>query len=184
MSNKNVGKIFENQFKKSVPDYCCLERFKDTAQAYNVAKTTRFTHKNPCDYFMFDSHSKILYYFELKTTKSKSISFEDIEIDTKQNRMIHKHQIIGLVDRAKYEGVLPAFIFNFRDELTGNERTYYQYINDFMKMYYAIKQKKLSLNEIDLLRYNAIKIKGVKKRVHYIWDIDELLTNINQEMRG
>ena len=36
--SKNSGKVFEDDFRKSVPDYCFLHRLKDTAQSYNKSK--------------------------------------------------------------------------------------------------------------------------------------------------
>jgi hypothetical protein len=42
---------------------------------------------------------------------------------------------------------------------------------------------KVSVNEIDLILYNAIKISGEKKRVHYRWNIDEFFKNMNKECK-
>lgn len=170
----NSGKRFEHQFKLSVPDYCLLQRLKDTAQSYNNSKGTKFTWDNPCDFFMFDSISHILYCLELKTTKYKSMSFEDIYSDNEQNKMIHKHQILSLLDFSNFENVTAGFIFNFRDEDKEIERTYFQNIKDFDSM--CKKIDKASFNEIDLIMNgNAIKITGTKKRVNYQWNLDEFL---------
>lgn len=170
---KNTGKVFERQFEKSVPDYCLTHRLKDTAQSYNKSSNTRFTWQQPCDYFLFDTIKRLFYCLELKSTKSKSMTFEDIDLEKQQSKMIHKHQILALDDFSKYDNVIAGFMFNFRDEKNNVERTYFQNIKMFMKMYNDINKK--SFNEMDLILNGAIKIKGDKKRVHYIWNIDEFL---------
>lgn len=170
----NIGKKFENQFKLSVPDYCLLQRLHDPPQSFVKNKSTKFSAKNPCDFFLFDSISHILYCLELKTTKYKSMSFEDVESDDKQNKMIHKHQILSLLNFSKFENVTAGFILNFRDEKSGVERTYFQNITNFYSM--CQKINKASFNEIDLIiNGNAIKISGIKKRINYKWDLDEFL---------
>ena len=100
------------------------------------------------------------------------MTFEKIELDdTQPRKMIHKHQILSLQEYSIYKNVYPCFVFNFRSEDIGIERTYMQYIGDFMKMYHGLN--KSSFNEIDLISYNAVKIKGNKKRVNYYWKLTE-----------
>lgn len=169
--SKNSGKIFEDDFRKSVPDYCFIHRLKDTAQSYNKSKKTKFTWNNPCDFFVFDSNISKLYALELKSTKYKSMS---IQIDEDEDsKMIKLHQIESLTDMSQYNGIIAGFIFNFRDEKNNMERTYFQNIIDFNNMLNKINKQ--SLNEMDLLLNGAVKINGVKKRVHYTWNIDEFL---------
>ena len=171
---KNSGKVFEDNFKKSVPDYCLLQRLNDSPQSFKQSNLTRFTPDNPCDFLLFDSISHILYCLELKTTKYKSISFEDINSNEPQNKMIHKHQILSLTKFSNYNHVIAGFLFNFRDEVNSVERTYFQDIASFNRMCSEIN--KFSFNEMDLIIYNSVKIDGKKKRVNYIWDIDKLLS--------
>ena len=66
---KNVGKRFEENFKKSISDEYLLYRLKDSPQAFTQNNLTSFTHKNPCDYFLFDGKRGVFYCLELKTTK-------------------------------------------------------------------------------------------------------------------
>lgn len=174
---KNAGKIFEEYFEKSTPDYCLVERFKDTAQSYN--RTAKFTTNNPCDYLMFDSLTRTLYFLELKTTKSTSISFDDVRKNKSDGKMIKKHQIEGLTKFAEYEGVEAGFLFNFRDEEKGIERTFYFSIDKFNKFCYNTDKK--SINEIDLILNGAIIVMGEKKRVHYYWDIDGMMKTIAEK---
>ena len=89
--------------------------------------------------------------------------------------MIHKHQILALMEYAKYNNVHAGFLFNFRNEESGNEVTYDQNICDFIRMISEINKK--SFNERDLLKYSPIEITGKKKRVNYVWDIDKFLSH-------
>lgn len=167
---KNSGKIFEQDFKSSIPSHILLIRLNDSPQAFSKSKLTRFTHRTPCDFLLFDGYT--LYPVELKTTKYRSISFDDINGDDDQNKMIHKHQIIGLTEFSKYENVKAGFFFNFRDEENDCERCYFQRIEDFNDMVKKIDKK--SFNELDLLTVGkAIKIQGEKKRTRYKWCLDE-----------
>ena len=172
----NDGKRFEQMFKKSVPDYCLLERLKDPPQAQNHTYYSTFSWKNKCDFFMFDTLNRKFWCLELKSTKQKYISFEDIYSDKIQNKMIHKHQILGLLEYSNYDNVNSGFLFNFRDEKNDTERTYYQSIKDFKLMYTKIG--KFSFTEIELLLNNAIKVDGRKLKVNYVWDIDKLIEDV------
>ena len=82
------------------------------------------------------------------------MTFEKIELDdTQPRKMIHKHQILSLQEYSIYKNVYPCFVFNFRSEDIGIERTYMQYIGDFMKMYHGLN--KSSFNEIDFLKFSS-----------------------------
>ena len=176
----NSGTQFEEDFSKSVPQYCFIHRLKDTAQSYNNSKQTKFTWDNPCDFFMFDSNSHLFYAIECKSTKYRSMTFQ-VDKNNKNPKMIKLHQIESLTDIAKYDGAISGLMLNFRDEKNDSQRTYFQNIVDFNKMIKEIN--KVSFNEMDLIIYNAIKIDGEKKRVHYRWNIDEFLKNMNKECK-
>ena len=172
---KNAGKVFEQAIKCSVPNYCLYYRLPDSPSSFGQdSSKVRFTLHTPFDAMMFDTKDRILYALELKSTKAKSMSFEDINIKGKQpSKMIHKHQILGLLDFAKYDYVEAGFLFNFRDEDNGTERTYYQAISDFIVMCEEIGKK--SFNEKDLMAHDAIEVQGIKKRVNYSWNLPSLL---------
>lgn len=168
----NEGKKFELTFKNSVPDYCLVIRLNDSAQAFKKSNLARFTPKNKCDFVVFNSLSQILYCLELKSTKYKSISFEDIYSEENQEKMIHKHQILALKEFSEFKNVVAGFIFNFRDEVNKMERTYFQEIKDFLKMCKSINKK--SFNELDLIAGGAIKLEGIKKRTNYTWNVETI----------
>ncbi len=172
---KNSGKIFEDDLKKSFPDYCLVHRLRDTAQSYKKKKKTSFTWNNECDFFCFDTENCIFYCLELKSTKFKTMNWQLNENDT-SSKMIKYHQIESLIKFSKYKNVLSFFVFNFRDEDSGNQRTYFQNVEDFNRMINKIRRK--SFDEIHLIQYGAIVVKGEKKRTRYFWNIKELLDKL------
>lgn len=175
---QNEGKIFEKCFKKSIPDYCLIQRLHDSPQAFKQSNLTNFTPKNPCDFLVFDTNVRVLYFLELKSTQYKSMSFENIDSMEEQNKMIHKHQIIGLTKFAEYHGVKAGFILNFRDKANETERTYFQQIKDFNKMIKKINKQ--SFNEIDLILNGAIKINGERKRTRFYWDLNSFFESMKE----
>lgn len=175
----NQGKQFEKDLSSSIPSYCFIHRLKDTAQSYNNSKQTRFTWNNPCDFFIFNSNTHTFFATELKSTKYKSMSVQLDEND-KSSKMIKYHQIKSLTEMSRFDGIVAGLFLNFRDEKNNEERTYFINITDFNRMKKEIN--KISFNELDLILYNAIKIQGEKKRVHYKWNMDEFLKNMNKNM--
>ena len=144
---KNVGKVFENSIKQSVPEYILLIRLNDSPQAFKQSNLTRFTPRNPFDYICFNTKTRTLFCLELKSTSNKYMSFEDIYSDEEQSGMIHAHQTKGLLKCATYSNVIAGFLLNFR--LPENELTYFIEINQFQKMCESINKK--SFNIMDLV---------------------------------
>ena len=177
MANSNSGKVFEDDFKNSVDkDRCLLLRLNDQPQAFS--KSAKFSLKPPCDFVLYDSLTKLFVPIELKTTKYRSMSYEDINEENPTNAMIHKHQLEKLLEFSKYGGVKSGLLLNFRTEENNLQRTYYISIQKFFDMCQKINKK--SVNEIDLLNVGgAIKVEGTKKRSRYAWDINGLLDKLN-----
>ena len=155
----NAGKKFENRWKDCVPDYVLYYRLPDPPQSFNQSNNLRFSWKNPCDNFLFDGSTRTFFALELKSSKSKSFSFEK-EKGTYKTANIHYHQIEALTKFAKIDFVKSGFIFNFRYEDKNTERTYFQDIHDFNNMINEISKK--SFNEKDLLQHNPILIEQTK----------------------
>lgn len=174
---KNSGKVFEDSLKNSVnKDRCLLIRLNDQPQSF--AKSAKFSLKQPCDFLLFDSKTKLFMPLELKSTAYKSMSFENINENNPNSAMVHKHQILGLLEFAKYNGCCAGFLLNFRTESENVQRTYYISIQNFVDMCNKIGKK--SFNELDLLTVGkAIKVEGTKKRTRYTWNIDELLDELS-----
>jgi penicillin-binding protein-related factor A (putative recombinase) len=176
MIDMNSGKRFENALKESVPDYVLYHRLNDSTGTFSGGANLRFSSKQPCDVFLWNGRTKTFYAIEMKSSKSGSFSYEDIDCTDKQpSKMIHKHQILGLEKLSIYEGVVSGFIFNFRYEKENTERTYWQEIDDFLCMYRELNKK--SFNEKDLLKYNPIEIEGTKKRTRWTWNMEQFLSN-------
>ena len=165
----NKGKIFEEDFKNSVPEYALAYRLPDFAQSFGGGKNNlRFTIKNPFDYLLWDSERHILYALELKTVKGKSISFERSKRDKGE---IHFHQIEGLNKWSKYDGIVSGLIIEVREM----ETTIFIDINSFNKLIGKVKKK--SFNYSDLIE-NEILFRIIsqrKKITRYTYDIDAFL---------
>lgn len=164
---RSIGKIFEDQIKKSIPDYALLYRLPDPPQSFGGGNL-RFSRKNPFDFLLWDSHKRTLYALELKTVSGKSISFER----TKEDRgEIHFHQIEGLNEWDKYEGITCGIIIEFRSE----EKTVFIDIAEMNKIISAIPKKSFSLSDLDIygIKYSVIGQKKV--RTKYTYDIDGFL---------
>lgn len=169
---KNVGKVFEQNWKKSIPDNIFYYRPPDAAQSFNTNNPNlRFSAKSPCDYFMFDGD--ILYALELKSVGTKSISFEREKTD---NGIIHKHQIDNLEKFSTYRNIISGFIFDFRL----SDMTYFCFMNDFLNIMERLDKK--SFNEADLLKWcDPITIQKRKLRVNYRYNINLFLQEVRAQ---
>lgn len=170
----NEGKIFENDFKKSVEkyNYFCY-RLKDSAQAFGGTSNLRFSLTNPFDYFMFANRH--LFCLELKSTKGTSMSFwrEDFEEKgKKQTFMIKKHQIKGLADAIQYSNIVAGLVLNFRDK----EKTYFWDIRNFLE--FSNNTDKKSFNEDDVIKHNGYLITQTKKIKRYVYEIDVFVNDM------
>jgi len=166
-NGKKIGQNFEQQIKKSVPDYALLYRLPDSAQSFGGSQFLRFSNKNPFDYILFNSKTRILYALEMKTVKGKSISFEREKGEN--SKVIHYHQIKGLNDWNKYDGIICGFVIEFREL----ETTVFIDIAEFNKIMREIPKK--SFNFEDLQNYNYIKIEQTKARTRYTYNIEKFL---------
>ena len=99
----NIGKIFEEEIKASMPQDVYYYRFKDNAASFSGGENTRFTSHNICDCMAVTNDYVFL--LELKSHKGSSIPFT----------CIRKNQIeeMSKVDHIR---IKPYFILNFRDK--------------------------------------------------------------------
>lgn len=166
------GKTFEKDFKNSVPNYMYVQRINDLPLAYLRSESIKFAPKRPYDFFVFDAFRGLLYCIELKSTKYKSMSFDDIDGEESDNRMIKKHQLVTLKKLSKYNNLISCMILNFRDDERDVQRTYYITIERFLDM--ANEIGKQSFNEVDLIMHGATVIPGEQLRTHWTWDLESL----------
>lgn len=163
---KNIGKIFEQNFKSSCPEDVLVYRPPDSAQSFDMSSKLRFSQHSPCDFMIFSGKLNTLWTLELKTFEG-SCSFER----TKEEKgIIHYHQVNSLKKFAEYDNVFSGFILDFRK--TGN--TYFLNINEWDGLINSITKK--SFNEDDLLKFTSpILIKKKKLKVNYRYDIKSFL---------
>ena len=177
---KNQGKVFEEQFKKSVDKTGILfERFPDSNKFGQGGGNTRFTLNSPCDCFMFDSY--YLYYLELKHTKNTSISFNQPPYEKVKNKtlMVKPHQVKSLMERSKYPNVICGLVLDFEDRETKSKviegGTYFIEINTFVGWCASVDKKSINQEDCELI---GIKVDRTKKKVNYTYDIDKLIKDI------
>ena len=164
---QNIGKIFEKSIQKSVPDYALLYRLPDAAQSFGGGNL-RFSRKNPFDFILFNSRKRILFALELKTVAGKSISFERSK---EESRDIHYHQICGLNEWDKYDGIIGGFIIEFRKI----ETTIFLSISEFNKLITLIDKKSFNMNDLNDNNIDYDVIEQKKARTRYTYDIDAFL---------
>ena len=171
---RNVGKIFEEQWKKSTPDYALLYRLPDAAQSFGGgSKKLRFSSKNPFDFLLWDSKRRILFALEMKTVSGTSISFERNE---DEDREIHFHQIQGLNQWNEYDGIVCGFIIEFRKIA----KTVFIDIEQFNKIVELIPKKSFNYNDLCAYKIQYTIIGQKKARTRYTYGVDEFLSTIKK----
>lgn len=169
MAKRNSGKIFEDNFSKSIPEYALLYRIPDAAQSFGHTNYLRFSAKNPFDFILWDSHKRILYALELKTIDGDSMPFDRQPGD--KNGKIHYHQIIGLNNWNKYNGIIGAIIIEFRKI----EKTVFIRIDDFNDLMKKIPKKSFRYEDLEKYQINYELIPQTKLKVNYRYNVGELL---------
>lgn len=162
---KSVGKVFEENWRKSIPENVFYYRPPDQAQSFGGSKKLRFSAKSPCDCFIYDGD--ILYTLELKSVGTKSISFEREQTD---KGVIHKHQIDNLLKYSTYKNVVSGLLLDFRL----SEKTYFCMIEEFVEMIQNLAKK--SFNESDLFEWcNPIEIDKKKLKINWKYNVQQFL---------
>ena len=171
--SQNQGKLFEEQIKKSVPDYALIYRLPDSAQSFGEKNNRlRFSRKNPFDYLIWDSLRRALFALELKSVAGKSISFEHTKEDKGD---IHNHQIVGLDEWNKYNGIICGFIIEFRQI----ETTVFLDIDSFHRLVDSLPKKSFNMSDIKSSGVPHFVIPQKKMRTRYRYDMDKFLSEIN-----
>ena len=163
------GKLFEEQWKKSIPDDVYYLRLKDNPSSFGKDSSfVRFTLNNPFDCLVF--YNGFLFPLELKSTSSKSIS---IQIDKKEKgKMIKINQIEGLSKSNKYDFIYSGFLFDFRE----SEKTFWMGIEDFLK--FQEENNKKSINEKDIIKYNGLEVEKKIIRTRNVFSVKKLIEAI------
>ena len=148
----NEGKIFEKNWRGSIPSSIYHYRLKDDTSGFAGIG-------NPCDVFIYNY--PYFYLQELKTTKGKSISFDKIR----------KCQMDGLEAASKYKGIHAGVIINFRE----HDVTFYISIEKLLQ--FKETSGKKSIN-IDDLKKVGLVVGQTLRRKYYNYHIEELLKEI------
>lgn len=166
----NAGKSFEQDFKNSIPEEMYFHRIRDPAQSFgDKDNNLRFSLPNPYDMFLFDCG--LLFLLELKTTIGTSFSFKG------KTPMIKQHQIDELTKASKYKGIIPGFIFNFRNDKIN--KTYFLHIEKFNE--FKNSTDKNSINQSDIIKFQGLEVRGELKRVRTKYFIGEFIKKIQDE---
>lgn len=153
---QNIGKIFEDNFKKSIPDNTYYLRLHDSSIGFDIENSTqRFALKSPYDCILYNNGR--MYCLELKTVKNGAISY------TGANPKIKEHQVKELIKAASF-GCVAGFIVNFRN----TEHTYFLPIAQFE--FLRMESAKKSFNENDI-KGLSILIPSRKLKVNYRYDL-------------
>ena len=102
-----------------------------------------------------------LYLLELKSTKGKSLPFNNIK----------KHQIDDLLWACEYANTICGLVVEFND-LT---ECYFIEIGRFKAFYDSTNRKSIS---VDYLRKNGIKIGTEKKKINSKFDVKKFINNV------
>jgi len=165
----NQGKVFEANIEKSAADQkLFFYRIKDVNPMF--LKRGAAVSKNKYDCFLF--FKGYLFPFELKSTKSKSISFSE--------KIIKPQQIKYLREATQYPNIIPGFLFQFREP---ENKVYFVHINDFLtykniaekqlKHTYKNKVNKASI-PIAICEEIGTEVRSMKKKVNYTYYLNKL----------
>jgi len=170
----DAGKQFEKDIQDSANKYknMYIYRLRDSANAWNPTQNDniRFTPTNICDFVLVEDDSPLTLFLEMKTTKNTSLPYS----------MLKKNQIDGLknISDLNFKHLKGGFIFNFRKY----ETTFYlsgAQICEYMKLseQEGFKYNKKSFS-YEWVKDNGLEIKGIIKRVHYRYVLDEFVKDL------
>lgn len=164
--SQNKGKIFEIDWKNSIPSDTYYLRIVDPAVSWgnNEESNIRFSPKNPYDAIMYCYPN--LFTLELKSTKGTSFSFEGT------SPMIKSNQIKELTRASQHKGIISGFIFNMRKY----NKSWFLYIDDFNR--FLENTNKKSINKDDIIEYGGIEVVGEIKRTRCRYYVGEFIERV------
>lgn len=162
---KNEGKKFEEDIKKSVPDYAWIYRLKDGSanigtSSINKNSKVRFQCYNISDFLLMGKEYLII--LELKSHKGKSIPFSCI-----------RNTQITEMEKIHHKKIKCYFLFNF-SELSET------YAIDSHKIAEYMKTSNRKSFAYDWCVQNGISITSKKKRTRFTYDLDSFLNEIEK----
>ena len=168
---KNLGKTFEENFKKSVPDDVFCYRFRDSASSYYGGnQNLRFSASNIADYLIFDSLALRL--CELKHHKGKSLPLSCIVGNKTKEK-----QIEDLYMANQYNGVYAHLIVFFSDV----QRCFALNIDKLKEFITLSKLGERKSIPISYFEENACEIEVRQLKTNYRFAIDKWLLEQNKK---
>lgn len=153
---KNNGKRFEENWKNSISEEIFYYRLRDSSNTWSNGDKTRFTPSNICDCIIFDG--EILFTLELKSTKGKSLPFNNIK----------EHQIKDLLWCSEFANIVSGFVIEYSDF----DECYFIEISIFKKFFDKKERKSLP---IDFCRKNGIKIGVEKLKINRRFNVNKFI---------
>jgi recombination protein U len=158
--NMNQGKVFENNFKASIPTDTYYLRLHDSSVGFDIENSTqRFALQSPYDCILYRNGK--MFALELKSVQNGAISFSGV------SPKIKRHQIDELIKAAQF-GIISGLVLNFRN----TENTYFLPIAHFE--FFRQNSTKKSFNEKDVEGI-SVKLPHRKLKVNYRYDITNLV---------
>lgn len=163
---KNLGKQFEQSFRKSIPetDNIYYYRLKDSASSYYGGNDSlRFSQSNIADAFMFyvNEYMNLLLILEFKHHKGKSLPIN----------CIRENQLKEMTLASKKTDVIPMLVVFFSDV----EKCYSLKIED---VDIFIKNNDRKSIPLEFFEQYGIPIDVIKLRTNYKYNVEEWLKNI------
>jgi len=158
----NSGKIFEKNFKASIPPDVFYYRLRDSPATFGNGEQIRFSTSNMCDCIVFGNRT--LYLCELKSHQGKSIPFN----------CIRENQIEQLTAAAKFPFIIPALVIFFPE----CERCFAVEINDWNNLVDASKKKSANIAEIEQAGFEV----GVRKlKTNFRYDLQTMMKDLSED---
>lgn len=162
---KNQGKVFENNFRLSIPKTpnVFYYRLKDTASSYYGGNEfLRFSQSNIADAFLLHTNNQFnithLLILELKSHKGKSLPFS----------AIRENQLKEMFIASEYRKVLPFLIVFFSDI----ERCFALPIQKVVALKQEGTRKSIPL---EYFEEQGTEIEVIKLRTNYRYNIEKFL---------
>ena len=162
---KNLGKQFEQSFRKSIPDTenIFYYRLKDSNNNWNRGENIRFAGSNIADAFMFyvNEYMNLLLILEFKHHKGKSLPIQ----------CIRQNQLNEMLQASRKKDVIPLIVVFFSDV----EKCYSLKIEDVNNYINNTNRKSIPLEYFEQC---GIPIEVTKLRTNYTYNIIDWLNNI------
>lgn len=156
----NLGKRFEENWRKSVPNDVFYYRFRDSVSSYYGGnQNLRFSASNIADCMLYDTNSKELCLCELKNHKGKSLPLTCIASNKTKEK-----QISDLFEANTFNGVSSYIIVFFSDV----ERCFALPIENFLSFRLYEDRKSIPIEYFEKF---AMEIEVTKLKTNYRFNI-------------